>query len=135
MARPRKKVDEELLKKLASIHCTMKEMSSIVGVSVDTLEIRYSDLIKKARENGKMSLRRWQFELAAKHNLGMLIWLGKQLLNQSEKVDHTVNHLPVITKVVSPDEKQVVELGAKFIDVNKDEEGKSENHSGSRFKL
>jgi AraC-like DNA-binding protein len=82
-----KKIDEELLKKLAHIHCTMEEMSSIVGVSVDTLERRFAALIKKARDSGKMSLRRWQWKAAESQNIGMLIWLGKQHLGQSEKVE------------------------------------------------
>lgn len=34
-----------------------------------------------------MSLRRQQIALAEKGNATMLIWLGKQLLGQSDKVD------------------------------------------------
>ena len=34
----RKEIDEELLYKLAQIHCTMREMSDIIGVSQDTLK-------------------------------------------------------------------------------------------------
>ena len=85
--RHKKPVDEDLLRKLASIHCTMEEMASIVKVSVDTLERRFADVIKEERSKGKMSLRRWQWTLASKENLGMLVWLGKQHLGQSEKVE------------------------------------------------
>lgn len=84
MARPVKEIDEELLYKLAQIHCTMREMSDIIGVSQDTLKRRYADLIDKGKSEGKMRLRRKQIEVAMQGNHTMLIWLGKQMLGQSE---------------------------------------------------
>ena len=84
MARPKKEIDEELLYKLAQIHCTMREMSDIIGVSQDTLKRRYADLIDKGKSEGKMRLRRKQIEVAMQGNHTMLIWLGKQMLGQSE---------------------------------------------------
>ena len=96
MARPKKEVDEELLFKLAQIHCTMREMSDIVGVSIDTLKRRYADLIDKGKSEGKMRLRRKQIEVAMSGNHTMLIWLGKQMLGQSESPakEEDVNILP-----------------------------------------
>lgn len=85
MARPLKVIDVELLKKLASIMCTGEEMAHILGVSVDTLERRYADVIKEAKSTGKMSLRRWQWEACKKGNPALLIWMGKQHLGQSDK--------------------------------------------------
>lgn len=87
MARPRKKVDVELVKKLASIHCTGDEIADIVGISRDTLDRRFADIIKEARSVGKSSLRRLQWQSAQKGNVAMLIWLGKQLLGQKDKID------------------------------------------------
>ena len=84
VGRPRKQVDTELLYKLASIHCTMKEMVDIVGVSEDTLKKNFSGIIDKGKADGKMRLRRKQIEVAMKGNAVMLIWLGKNLLNQSD---------------------------------------------------
>lgn len=40
-------------------------------------------MFKKKSAGGKMSLRRYQFELAKK-NASMAIWLGKQYLGQSD---------------------------------------------------
>lgn len=85
MARPKIKVDTEMLKRLASILCTMEEMATIVGCSVDTLENRFSDVIKEGRASGKMSLRRWQWEACKKGNSALLIWMGKQHLGQRDK--------------------------------------------------
>jgi hypothetical protein len=84
MARPRKEIDEELLYKLAQIHCTMREMSDIIGVSQDTLKRRYADIIDKGKSEGKMRLRRKQIEVAMSGNHTLLIWLGKQMLGQSD---------------------------------------------------
>ncbi len=77
-------LDEELIMKLASIHCTMEEIASICGCSVDTLERRYAEAIKIAKDKGKSSLRRHQWEAAQKGNITMMIWLGKQLLGQKD---------------------------------------------------
>lgn len=84
MARPPLDIDEQLVENLAAIHCTMEEIASVCGCSVDTLERRFADVIKRAREKGKSSLRRLQWQAAQKGNVTMLIWLGKQLLNQKD---------------------------------------------------
>jgi hypothetical protein len=67
----------------------MIEIASVVGCSVDTLEKRFSDLIKKGRESGKASLRRQQWALAQKGDKTMLIWLGKQYLGQRDQEPQT----------------------------------------------
>lgn len=85
MARPLLDIDEDSVEKLAAIHCTMEEIASVVGCSVDTLERRFADTIKKGRDKGKTSLKRWQWKLAEKGNGTMLIWLGKQYLDQSDQ--------------------------------------------------
>jgi hypothetical protein len=87
MARPRLEIDEDTVEKLASIMCTMEEMSHILGCSVDTLERRFADIINKGRNSGKMSLRRWQWEACKKGNSALLIWMGKQHLGQKEKLE------------------------------------------------
>jgi hypothetical protein len=82
--RPRKQVDTDLLYKLANIHCTMKEMVDIIGVSEDTLKRRYAGIINKGKAEGKMRLRRKQIEVAMQGSAVMLIWLGKQMLSQQD---------------------------------------------------
>ena len=81
--RPRIEIDVKILEGLARIQCNMKEMAAILGCSVDTLERNYADVIDKAREGGKMTLRRHQFRMA-ENNVAMAIWLGKQYLGQKE---------------------------------------------------
>lgn len=91
MARPEIQIDEKLVEKLASIHCTMNEIAAAVGCSVDTLERRFADTIKKGRDKGKSSLRRHMWEAAQKGNTAMLIWLSKQTLGMREPRDDLVD--------------------------------------------
>jgi hypothetical protein len=87
MAPPLKKVDPKLVQDLAALGCKTTEIASVTGVSVDTLDRRFADEMAKGRDNLRVSLRRWQLEAAKKGNVTMLIWLGKQLLGQSDKIE------------------------------------------------
>lgn len=91
--RPKKKIDYELVEKLAYIQCTQEEISSILGISTRTLQKdkEFLRIYKNGMDNGKMSLRRLQWKAAEKGNNTMLIWLGKQYLNQTDKqeLDHS----------------------------------------------
>ena len=94
--RPKKKIDKELVEKLATIHCSVKEIADIIGCHPDTIRNRFSDIIARGKANGKMSLRRKQMEVALSGQPTMLIWLGKQWLGQSESPmdDETNKILP-----------------------------------------
>lgn len=104
MARPKKLFSDEQweqIEKLASIQCTGEEIAAVMKVNYDTLNLRvkerfnesFSDWFKKASAQGKMSLRRWQFEGAQKGNVTLLIWLGKQYLGQADKQEVFRNDL------------------------------------------
>ena len=89
MARPIKKVDTQAVQKLAQMHCTYEEIAMFCDVSTKTLQRSYVHLIKKGREMGRISLRRAQFEKALGGNVAMQIWLGKQHLDQRDKIEQT----------------------------------------------
>lgn len=95
VGRPRKEIDEKQLQKLASMLCTMEEMGAFFDCSVDTLERNFADTIKKGRNLGKMSLRRMQFEKAQSGNTTMLIWLGKQILGQKDRIETSEDEKPL----------------------------------------
>jgi len=75
-----------MVQDLASIGCKVNEIARLLDVSEDTLHRRFALEMAKGKENLKMSLRRWQLEAAKKGNVAMLIWLGKQYLEQKESV-------------------------------------------------
>lgn len=112
MARPPKPVDENLLRKLAAIHCNQEEMASVLNISVDTLHRRFAEQIKNARNEGKMSLRRKMWELALSGNVTILIWLSKNELGMTDKVEQKQN---IETKVLTPKEIEKVLSNDPFI--------------------
>ena len=86
MARPKKyNIDTEQVEKLASFGCTNIEIGSFFGCSPDLLEKSYSEFLTKGRDKGKIRLRLLQWKAAEAGSHTMLIWLGKQILNQSDK--------------------------------------------------
>ena len=51
----------------------------------------FSKVFRQKRDLGKTSLRRNQWKQAEKGNTTMLIWLGKQILKQSESpIQHEI---------------------------------------------
>ena len=97
--RPVKDIDFELIDNLCGIQCTGEEMASVLDIDYDTLNARikektgktFSEYFKQKSGKGKVSLRRKQFTLAQGGDKTMLIWLGKQYLNQSEKNEVQAN--------------------------------------------
>lgn len=93
MARPRINIDKDTFEKLCALQCTEEEIAGFFNCSVDTVErwcdrefgVHFADIYKIKRQSGLISLRRAQFKLAEK-NPAVAIWLGKQYLNQSERV-------------------------------------------------
>jgi hypothetical protein len=82
--RPQKDIDPEQVRALAAIHCTLAEIGAVLDCSVDTLERHFADIIEKGKQQGRMSLRREQWKAARAGNVTMLIWLGKNLLQQRD---------------------------------------------------
>ena len=101
MARPRKEIDFEVLKKLCGIQCTAEEIATFFGVSADTIDRRlrekykigFAEFFKKNNSQGKISLRRNQFALAKK-SAAMAIFLGKNYLGQRNDFDYMSDSTP-----------------------------------------
>lgn len=96
MARPRKEIDERVFRSLCKIQCTQEEICLVLEVTDKTLDrwckrtfhTGYSETYKRLSMDGKMSLRRAMFEKATKdRNTTMMIWLSKQYLGMSDKVE------------------------------------------------
>lgn len=91
MGRPRKPISKKTFEELCRIQCTEEEICDVLDVSRpvlnrwarETYGATFLQVYKKYREGGKASLRRSQWALA-KTNATMAIWLGKQMLNQSD---------------------------------------------------
>ena len=104
MARPRKEIDQKQFENLCGLQCTLEEICGWFDVTDKTLDSwckrtyhasfsevfkqkrSFSEVFAQKRGAGKISLRRSQWQLAAK-NASMAIWLGKQYLGQRDVVD------------------------------------------------
>lgn len=85
--RPEKNISGDQVRALAQIHCTQKEMATVLGCSVDTLQRRFKDEMEEGIEQGKTSLRRHLWKLVENGNLGATIFLAKNLLGYRDKFD------------------------------------------------
>ena len=75
---------KDVIRRLGEIQCTQQEIAHVMGVSQDIIK-RHADLIAEGKSAGKVRLRRAQYAKAVDEgNPTMLIWLGKQMLSQSE---------------------------------------------------
>ena len=77
-------IPEEEVAQLSQYHCTNKEMAACYGVPLQTFMDNFRDIIDKNRIITKQRLRKAQLDLALRGDRVMLIWLGKQMLGQSE---------------------------------------------------
>lgn len=91
MARPQTPFDKDTVKKLAAIGCTAEEIAVVVGVSKDTIERRARGELADGRAEGRASLRRKQWAMAMNGDRTMLVWLGKQMLGQTDRqaIEHS----------------------------------------------
>ena len=95
MGRPKKyNLDTKQIEQLASFGCTNIEIASFFGCDESLIRKSYSEYIAKGRDSGKIRLRQYQWASAKKGNVAMLIWLGKQMLGQTDKQEITTTELP-----------------------------------------
>jgi hypothetical protein len=93
--RPLIDLDVDQIGRLATIGCTDEEIAAVMNISHDTLSRRrksdphLAEVIEHARGLGKTTLRRLQWQQANAGNPTMLIWLGKQMLGQKDRHEHT----------------------------------------------
>lgn len=96
----------ETIEKMANIQCTQEEIAEFVGISVRQLKRsdNFRRLYKKGLESGKASLRRMQWKGAQGGNPTLQIWLGKNYLGQSDRLEASgPNKGPITLKVVYDD--------------------------------
>lgn len=92
MSRPKAEIDKGHFEDLCEMQCTQAEICKFFRITDKTLTawckrtygVSFSEIYRQKRENGKISLRRYQFNLA-RSNANMAIWLGKNWLGQSDR--------------------------------------------------
>lgn len=87
MARPRKKIDEKLLKDLAFIHLPEEYMAHCLGISRDTLRRRYAAKIEEYRSQGKAKLLSKAWAKVESGDWAAIKFLLQNWLKMQEKVE------------------------------------------------
>ena len=129
IGRPRIEIDFEMLEKLCELHCTRDEICNFLKVNDETLSARiseqgydsFSTYYKKHLGGGKISLRRLQWKAANEGSVPMLIWLGKQVLGQKDKIEQDIKDVTPLPQFILED----------CIDLNIEKKGERENEKSN----
>jgi hypothetical protein len=81
--------------KLAAMGCSNVEIARWFEIDQNTLDYNFKTILAKGREDLKQSLRRAQIKLALSGNATMLIWLGKNILGQSDNPADSEGNSPL----------------------------------------
>ena len=93
--RDKKIVPPEEVYKLAAIGCKDSEIANWFGIAYDTLKYNFTEELIKGREDVKIALRRAQLTTALEGNATMQIWLGKNILGQTDNPQETEANQPL----------------------------------------
>ena len=111
MARPKKNIDWKEVDKYLIAGATGTEVAAMLGIHAHTLykrceedhKISFSDYLQQKREKGNTMLKKKQFDQAMEGDRGMLIWLGKNRLDQSDKKEVKHDGKETIIQLVHKD--------------------------------
>lgn len=103
-----KTIDWNKVDTLLESHSTGTEVAAYFGIHPNTFYIRcekekkvgFSEYQQQKAEKGNIRLRDAQEKLALKGNATMLVWLGKQYLNQKDKEDTTAQVVKTLSDLV-----------------------------------
>ena len=107
-----KEVDFDELEKLVEMQCTLSECASFFDVHKDTIRNRikerydmdFSTYKELKGDKGRIHLRKLQWKSAAKGNTNMQIFLGKNILSQTDKQEVKQETTETITVKFTEDE-------------------------------
>ena len=116
-----KTLDWDIVKNLCESHCTQAEIAAKMNIHLNTLKdscireqgIEFSQFYKQWKNVGKTSLRAIQYTKALKGDNQMLIWLGKNYLQQSDRQEIQVSVKPFV--IEAPNGGEVMKLGVEQI--------------------
>lgn len=104
--RPRTHIEYTEVQKLAAIQCTDAEIASWIGMTEEGFRKRKKSdkqlvgALKDGRDRGKSSIRRMMFQAAEKGNATMLVWLSKNVLGYTDKIDQkNDNKVEIVVKM------------------------------------
>jgi hypothetical protein len=117
MGRPKANIDWHKVDNLLKAQCDGVGIAGILGVSPDTLyracqeehNIGFAEYSAQKKSEGKELLRGKQFQMAVEGDKTMLVWLGKQYLDQRDKSDNH-NENTDTSRIVVENEEQAQKI-------------------------
>lgn len=106
MARPRKKIDMDMVEKLASEGCTVAEIAAHFGVHQSTLYRRkkFKEVYERGLEKCKLSVRRALYKKGVTNgDTRALIFLAKNMLGMSDNPQQQDTSQEQVIRVVLED--------------------------------
>ena len=94
---------EKQIEKLSSFGLTNLEIGEVIGMDDSTLKRNYENFLTKGRGILKQRLKRKQIQVALSGNVSMLIWLGKQYLEQKDKMEESGDYNLNVTRNILED--------------------------------
>ena len=91
MSRPLKSINPDEIVEYAAKGCTGEHIAQILNISQALLYRRFKNALNKGRTIRNSSIQQRQVERALNGSDTMLIWLGKQFLDQTDKREVTNN--------------------------------------------
>jgi hypothetical protein len=97
--RPPADIDWEKVDQCLRAQCLGTEVARLLGICPDTLydacerekKMLFSEYSALKKTEGKEILRMKQYQVAMAGDKTMLVWLGKQLLEQRDRQEHSVS--------------------------------------------
>ena len=89
-----KVITADQVRALSAMQCTQEEIASVFGLQrrhfIQRMENEpeLREAWETGQGQGRMSIRRMQFDLLKGGNVTMAIWLGKQYLGQTDRLSH-----------------------------------------------
>ena len=112
-----KPLDWDIARNLCEAHCTQAEVAAKLNINISTLKdrciqeqgIEFAQFYKQWKDVGNSSLRAVQYAKAIKGDNQLLIWLGKNRLNQVDRQEIQVNVRPFV--IENPSGNELTNLG------------------------
>ncbi len=105
----RKLINPEIVWVMAEVGCPDSEIAEWLGITESTFKFNFSGYASKARLQLKQKLRRAQIQTALSGQPTMLVWLGKNILGQSETPMGNPELQPLPWQTPEPSEPDVNE--------------------------
>jgi hypothetical protein len=101
------KIDLAELEKLCGLQCTDEELAAWFNVTTRTIERKrkkksFAEVMARGKAKGRISVRRQQMKLLEAGNATMGVWLGKNILGQTDEVHHQIDGLRGCVSIFMP---------------------------------